>query len=78
MLALLLLSLLLLVLLVLVLLLLCLLLRQGRYMRGRYTFRKVLDVSSECMLNREELSMLVEQRILATLLQPNELHSCLL
>ena len=41
------------------------------------TFRKVLDVSSECMLNREELSMLVERRILATLLQPNELHSCL-
>jgi ubiquinone biosynthesis protein Coq4 len=39
------------------------------------TFRKVLDVSSECMLKREELSMFVEQRILATLLQPNELQS---
>jgi hypothetical protein len=37
------------------------------------TFRKVLDVSSECMVKREELSMFVKRRILATLLQPNEL-----
>jgi hypothetical protein len=41
------------------------------------TFSKVLDVSSEWMLNREELSMFIERRILATLLQPNELQSCL-
>jgi hypothetical protein len=41
------------------------------------TFRKVFDVSSECMLKTEELLMFVERRILATLLQPNELQSCL-
>ena len=37
------------------------------------TFREVLSVLSECMVKREELSMLVERRKLATLLQPNEL-----
>jgi hypothetical protein len=36
------------------------------------TFREVLDVLSKCMVKREELSMFVERRILATLLQPNE------
>jgi hypothetical protein len=41
------------------------------------TFRKVFDVSSKCMLKREELSMFIERRILATLLQPNEQQSCL-
>ena len=41
------------------------------------TFRKVLDVTSEWMVNREELSVLVEQRILATLRQLDEPHSCL-
>jgi hypothetical protein len=41
------------------------------------TFCKVLDVSSECMVKREELSMFVKRRILATLPQPNELQSCL-
>jgi hypothetical protein len=29
------------------------------------------------MLKREELSMFIERRILATLLQPNEQQSCL-
>jgi hypothetical protein len=38
------------------------------------TFRKVLDVLSEWMVRREELTMPVERRILATLLQPNEPH----
>jgi hypothetical protein len=38
------------------------------------TFHKVLDVLSEWMVRREELTMLVERRILATLLQPNEPH----
>jgi hypothetical protein len=41
------------------------------------TFREVLGVLSECMVKREELSMLVERRKLATLLQPNELQCCL-
>jgi hypothetical protein len=36
------------------------------------TFREVLDVLSECLVKREELSMFVERRILATLPQPNE------
>jgi hypothetical protein len=36
------------------------------------TFRKVLDVLSEWMVKREELTMFVERRILVTLLQPNE------
>ena len=36
------------------------------------TFCKVFDVLSEWMVKREELTMFVEQRILATLLQPNE------
>ena len=39
----------------------------------RDTFREVLGVSSECMVKREELSMLIERRELPTLLQPNEL-----
>jgi hypothetical protein len=37
------------------------------------TFRKVLNVSSECMVRRVELSMFVERGKLATTLQPNEL-----
>jgi hypothetical protein len=41
------------------------------------TFGKVLDVSSECMVKREELSMFVERRKLATLPQPKELQCCL-
>ena len=41
------------------------------------TFREVLGVLFECIVKREELSMLVERRKLATLLQPNELQSCL-
>jgi hypothetical protein len=36
-------------------------------------FHEVLGVLSECVVKREELSMLVEQRKLATLLQSNEL-----
>jgi hypothetical protein len=36
-------------------------------------FREVLGVLSECMVKREELSMLIERRKLPTLLQPNEL-----
>jgi hypothetical protein len=39
------------------------------------TFREVLGVLSECMVKREELSMLVKRRKLLTLLQPNELQS---
>jgi hypothetical protein len=39
----------------------------------RDTFHEVCGVFSECMVKREELSMLVERRELATLLQPNEL-----
>jgi len=41
------------------------------------TFCKVLDVLSEWMFRREELTMLVERRILATLFQPNKPHSFL-
>jgi len=41
------------------------------------TFCKVLLISSEWMVKREELSMFVERRILATLPQPNEHQSCL-
>jgi hypothetical protein len=41
------------------------------------TFHKVLDVLFEWMVRREELTMPVEQRILATLVQPNEPHSFL-
>ena len=37
-----------------------------------YIFHKVLDASSKWMVKREELSMFVERRILATLRQPNE------
>jgi hypothetical protein len=48
----------------------------SHYLRWRVfhydTFRKVLDVLSEWMVKREELTMFVERRILATLLQPNE------
>jgi hypothetical protein len=36
------------------------------------TFDEVLDVLSERMVKRQELSMSVERRILATLLQPDE------
>jgi hypothetical protein len=36
------------------------------------TFYKVLNVLSEWMVKRQKLSMFVERRILATLLQPNE------
>ena len=39
----------------------------------RDTFREVLGVLSEYMVKREELSMLIERRKLATLLQINEL-----
>jgi hypothetical protein len=41
------------------------------------TFHEVLDVLSERMVKREELSMFVERRILATHLQPDEPQSCL-
>jgi hypothetical protein len=41
------------------------------------TFHKFLDVFSEWMVKREELTMSVERRILATLLQPNEHHTFL-
>jgi hypothetical protein len=41
------------------------------------TFHKVLDVLSKWMVKREELTMFVERRILATLLQPNEPHTFL-
>jgi hypothetical protein len=41
------------------------------------TFGEVLGVLSERMVKRQELSMLVERRILATLLQPDKSHSCL-
>jgi hypothetical protein len=40
-------------------------------------FGEVLGVLSERMVKRQELSMLVECRILATLLQPDKSHSCL-
>ena len=40
-------------------------------------FPKVLNVSPKCMVKMEELTMLVEQRKLATPLQPTEPHSCL-
>jgi hypothetical protein len=40
-------------------------------------FSKVLDVLSKWMLRREELTMFVEGRILATLLQQNEPHALL-
>jgi hypothetical protein len=36
------------------------------------TFGKVLHVSSECMVKREELSMFVERRKIATLSQPKD------
>jgi hypothetical protein len=39
----------------------------------RDTFGKVLDVSSEWMVKRQELSVFVERRVLATLRQPIEL-----
>ena len=42
-----------------------------------YIFHKVLDASSKWMVKREELSMFVERRILATLHQPNEHQRCL-
>jgi hypothetical protein len=49
-----------------------------RYRAGHCdTFCELLGVSSECMVKREELSMLVERRELATLLQPHELYTCL-
>jgi hypothetical protein len=49
-----------------------------RFRVGHFdTFHEVLGVFSECMVKREKLSMLVERRKLATLLQPNELYSCL-
>jgi hypothetical protein len=41
------------------------------------TFHKALDVFSEWMVKREELTMFVERRILTTLLQPCEPHSFL-
>ena len=41
------------------------------------TFRKALDIFSEWMVKREELTMFVERRILATLLQPYEPHNFL-
>jgi hypothetical protein len=40
-------------------------------------FREVLFVLSEFMVLRQELTMFVERRILATLVQPGEHHSCL-
>jgi len=53
----------------------------GHHLRCRVsdsnTFREVLDVSSEWMVRREESTMLVERRELATLLQPIEPHSFL-
>jgi hypothetical protein len=53
----------------------------GHYLRCRVgdlnPFPKVLDVSSEWMVKREELTMLVKRRKLATPLQPSEPHSCL-
>jgi len=41
------------------------------------TFRKTLNVFSKWMVKREELTMFVERRILATLLQPCEPHNFL-
>ena len=41
------------------------------------TFPKVLNVMPEWMVNREELTVLVKRRILATLLEPDELHTIL-
>jgi hypothetical protein len=41
------------------------------------TFRKVLDIWVEWMVRREKLSMFIEWRIFATLLQPNESKSFL-
>jgi hypothetical protein len=41
------------------------------------TFHKVLGVFSERMLKREELTMFVERRKLATILQPEEPHMVL-
>jgi hypothetical protein len=40
-------------------------------------FPEVLDVSSEWMVKREELTMLVKRRKLVTPLQPSEPHNCL-
>jgi hypothetical protein len=41
------------------------------------TFREVLFISSQFMVLRQELTMFVERRILATLGQPGEHHICL-
>jgi len=41
------------------------------------TFREVLFISSQFMVLRQELTMFVERRILATLVQPGEHHICL-
>ena len=41
------------------------------------TFPKVLNVMPKWMVNREELTVLVKRRILATLVEPDELHTIL-